>query len=101
MTIEILFTLVNFVRYFYVRGNFSDDNTQKMADSPSMVTQLCVVAVFFASLCQVGFTMDLSCVEMKKEYVKMGFRDEKNIPISQINGKYSTSRVFNITLYVI
>lgn len=59
-----------------------------MADSRySFITQLCVLIIFMSNFCDIAQTLDLSCIEVKKEYVKLGFRDDSNVPISPISGK--------------
>ena len=86
MNLDVVFISVDFIRtYILVIFRLCS----KMADSSCFFTQLCVLAVFVSSLFDVGYSLDLSCVEVKKEYVNtLGFRDT-NIPISPINGKIS------------
>lgn len=58
-----------------------------MADSRSnFITQFCVLIVFLSNLCDISQSLDLSCIEVKKEYVKLGFRDDNTVPISPIPG---------------
>ena len=62
-----------------------------MADRSVFFTQLSVVIVFLLNYCDISKALDLSCIETKKEYVKMGFRDDSSVPISPISGKILTN----------
>lgn len=61
-----------------------------MADPrSSFFTQFCVLIVFLSNLCDITQSLDLSCIEVKKEYVKLGFLDDNSAPISPIPGNYT------------
>lgn len=59
-----------------------------MADAPyGFVRGLSVIALCVLSFLVVSVqALDLSCIEVKKEYVKMGFPDDSQVPISPVSG---------------
>lgn len=67
-----------------------------MADTrPSSFVLFCVYVVSLANFCYFAQSLDLSCIEVKKEYLELGFKDENSVPISPTSGKYYTSRNFS------
>ncbi|KAL4220516.1 Glypican-6 [Mactra antiquata] len=60
-----------------------------MADSrPSSFVFFCVFVVCFSNLYLFAQSLDLSCIEVKKEYLELGFKDENSVPISPISGDH-------------